>query len=79
MHAQSENTSTNALFILPRDKGVVGLVHSTDRDQLTALLGKTLLAYFKLESPDSNPEQAGQVQLRPRRSYRAGLQHNFAT
>ena len=65
MHAESVNTSTNALFILPRDKGIVGLVHSTDRDQLTALRDKTLLAYFKFESPDSNSEQASQVRLRP--------------
>ena len=69
MHAESENTSTNALFILPRDNGIVGLVRSTDRDQLTVLLGKTLLAYIKLESLNSNLEQAGQVRLRPRRSY----------
>ena len=69
VHAESGNTSTSALFILPRDYGIVGLVRSTDRDQLTALLGKTLLAYIKLESLNSNPEQAGQVRLRPRRSY----------
>ena len=69
MYAESEYTSTDVLLILPRDDDIVGLVHSTDRDLLTALLGKTLLAYVKFESPDSNPEQAGQVRLRPRRSY----------
>ena len=69
MHAESRNTSTNALFILPRDYGIVGLVNSMDRNQLSAVLGNTLLAYIKLESLNSNPEQAGQVQLRPQRSY----------
>ena len=45
VHAESGNTSTSALLILPRDYGIVGLVCSTDRDQLNALLSKNLTSW----------------------------------
>ena len=40
---------------------------------------KTAIVAIKLESPDSNLEPAGSVQLRPRRAYKAELPAMYGT
>ena len=46
---------STVIYDLPRDHDLVGLVNSTHRNQLTAHLGKTLLAFNQIRVPGLEP------------------------